>query len=302
MNVQVTPFGTTGASATGLAPPMRTSAVQADIVKPANMATLPQDQYNMLAQFGGLGYAPPAFDPTGSNGGYYGNATYIRSPLMQKYLQPTTNNSGAWVTNGLANAMPGWNAVSTPGQNPYYTASQSPSPLFPTNIQGGGAVNPLDLPGVNGNPYSSMWPAQTQANPFAQPAQPAPQMPTQQMPAQAMPQTQGMPGRPTLTAGEASSGVYAPGSASAQPQAVQDWLARYIGSGNSFANNGGAPQQRPTSVNLSGLTFDPNYRLPAVAQNNPMPHAMTRQGSRAGPPPPSLLDRYAAQRGNYSRG
>ena len=157
MNVQVTPFGTTGASATGLAPPMRTSAVQADIVKPANMATLPQDQYNMLAQFGGLGYAPPAFDPTGSNGGYYGNATYIRSPLMQKYLQPTTNNSGAWVTNGLANAMPGWNAVSTPGQNPYYTASQSPSPLFPTNIQGGGAVNPLDLPGVNGNPYTSMW-------------------------------------------------------------------------------------------------------------------------------------------------
>ena len=301
MNVQMNPFGATGASASALAPPMRTSAVQADIVKPANMATLPQDQYNMLAQFGGLGYAPPAFDPTGSNGGYYGNATYIRSPLMQKYLQPTTNNSGAWVTNALANAMPGWNAVSTPGQNPYYTASQSPSPLFPTNIQGGGAVNPVDLPGVNGNPYSSMWPAQ--ANPFAQPAaQTSQQAPSQQMPAQAMPQTQGLPGRTTLTAEEASSGVYAPGSASAQPQAVQDWLARYIGSGNSFANNGGAPQQRPTSVDLSGLTFDPNYRLPAVAQSRPMPHAMARQGGRAGPPPPSLFDRYAAQRGNYSRG
>ena len=226
MNVQVTPFGATGASATGLAPPMRTSAVQADIVKPANMATLPQDQYNMLAQFGGLGYAPPAFDPTGSNGGYYGNATYIRSPLMQKYLQPTTNNSGAWVTNGLANAMPGWNAVSTPGQNPYYTASQSPSPLFPTNIQGGGAVNPLDLPGVNGNPYSSMWPAQTQANPFAQPAQQQPAPSAQPGAAQAAPQpAQQTSPQPftTMTMGELLQGQYSPASASAQSQVAQDW-------------------------------------------------------------------------------
>ena len=115
------------ATAQTLAPPMRTSAVQADIVKPANMQTLPSDPYNMLAQFGGLGYQPAAFDPTGNNAGYYGNATFIRSPLMQRYLQPTAMNTGAWVTNGLKNAMPGWNAVSNPGQNPYYTASQTPA-------------------------------------------------------------------------------------------------------------------------------------------------------------------------------
>ena len=291
MNVQVTPFGTTGASATGLAPPMRASAVQADIVKPANMATLPQDQYNMLAQFGGLGYAPPAFDPTGSNGGYYGNATYIRSPLMQKYLQPTTNNSGAWVTNGLANAMPGWNAVSTPGQNPYYTASQSPSPLFPTNIQGGGAVNPLDLPGVNGNPYSSMWPAQTQANPFAQPAQQQPAPSAQPGAAQAAPQpTQQANPQPftTMTMGELLQGQYSPASASAQSQVAQDWLSKYLGSGNAWANSGGTlPASR--GVGLAN---------PYTVTN---PHGAGKP-SRAGPPPPSLLDRYAAQRGNYSRG
>ena len=129
-----------GAPISSSNPVQRTSAVQSDIVKPANMATLPSDPYNMLAQFGGVGYQPAAFDPTGNNAGYYGNATFIRSPLMQRYLQPTAMNTGAWVTNGLQNAMPGWNAVSNPGQNPYYTASQTPAPLFPTNIQGGGAV------------------------------------------------------------------------------------------------------------------------------------------------------------------
>lgn len=287
MNIQYEPFGGS-TSASGLAPPMRTSAVQADIVKPANMATLPQDQYNMLAQFGGLGYAPPAFDPTGSNGGYYGNATYIRSPLMQKYLQPTTNNSGAWVTNALANAMPGWNAVSTPGQNPYYTASQTPAPLFPTNIQGGGAVAPTDLPGVNGNPYTSMWPgqpAQQASNPFV-PAQPA-QAPAAQPPAA---QYQGMaaPGRTTMTMDELLQGQYAPASASAQSQVAQDWLAKYLGAGNAWANSGGTlpPSRGIGLVNPYTITN---------------PHGAGKP-SRIGPPPPSLRDRYAAQRGNYSRG
>ena len=180
-------MGSKTAPAPALAPPMRTSAVQADIVKPANMQTLPSDPYNMLAQFGGLGYQPAAFDPTGSNNGYYGNATFIRSPLMQRYLQPTSMNTGAWVTNGLQNAMPGWNAVSTPGQNPYYTASQRPAPLFPTNTQFAGAVNPADLPGVNGNPYSSMWNQRVGAQGMPQ------QTPQQTVPMQGNPFLQNQP-------------------------------------------------------------------------------------------------------------
>lgn len=181
------PTQQTAATAGGTAP-MRTSAVQADIVKPANMQTLPSDPYNMLAQFGGLGYQPAAFDPTGSNNGYYGNATFIRSPLMQRYLQPTAMNTGAWLPGALSNAMPGWNAVSTPGQNPYYTASQTPAPLFPSFQQGGGAVAPTDLPGVNGNPYTSMWNqsiGQSQApQPGGMPpAQPSAQQPPTQQPA-----------------------------------------------------------------------------------------------------------------------
>jgi hypothetical protein len=173
------------ATAQTLAPPMRTSAVQADIVGPANMQTLPSDPYNMLAQFGGLGYQPAAFDPTGNNAGYYGNATFIRSPLMQRYLQPTAMNTGAWVTNGLQNAMPGWNAVSNPGQNPYYTASQTPAPLFPTNTGFGLPTNPADLPGVNGNPYTSMWNQQIGLQQSQQSGMP-PQRPPMQggMPAQ----------------------------------------------------------------------------------------------------------------------
>lgn len=156
-------------------PFQRASAVRPDIVAPGNMGTLPSDSYNQLAQFGGVGYAPAAFDFTGNDAGYYGHGNYIRSPLMQRYLQPTAQN-GAWLYSALTNAMPGWQTVANPGQNPFWTASGS-APLFPTNRPGGMAYNPKDLPGVNGNPYLSMWPYQNSnqaaGQPVARPAAPS---------------------------------------------------------------------------------------------------------------------------------
>ena len=308
MNVQVTPFGATGASATGLAPPMRTSAVQADIVKPANMATLPQDPYNMLAQFAGVGYQPAAFDPTGSNNGYYGNATYIRSPLMQKYLQPTAMNTQAWVTNGLQNAMPGWNSVSTPGQNPYYTASQEPSPLFPTNTQFAGAVNPTDLPGVNGNPYTSMWNQQIGAQQPQAPVQTgigqAPtQSPTQSPVGQYSPNMQASmqqggqaaPGNTTITMNELLAGQYNPASASAQSQGSQDWLAKYLGAGNAYANG----------ATMGGSTGQLAKNWQEAMQNLAMRQAAGGMRTGRSPntqPPPGLQQRMASQRINAQRG
>lgn len=299
--------GTTGT----LPAPMRTSAVQADIVKPANMATLPSDPYNLLAQFGGVGYQPAAFDPTGSNNGYYGNATYIRSPLMQKYLQPTAMNTGAWLTGGLQNAMPGWNSVSTPGQNPYYTASQTPAPLFPTYQQGGGAVNPVDLPGVNGNPYSSMWNqtiGQSQApqagmppgapassapqNPYLQ-ANPGQYSPNMQMAMQQGPQA--APGLTTMTMNELLSGQYNPAGASAQSQGSQDWLAKLLGSGNAYANG----------ATLGGSAGQLAKNRQEMMQNIAMRQAMGGMRTGQSPStrlPPSLQDRFAAQRIQAQRG
>lgn len=142
--------------ATAPTPIQRTNVFQADIPQAANMKTLPSDVWNQLAAFGGLGYQPAAFDYSGNDSGYYGYGTYIRSPLMQKYLQPTAQNQ-TWLPNALNNAMPGWNAVSNPGGLNYFTASQTPAPLVPTNQPGGMQYNPADLPGVNGRPIQSMW-------------------------------------------------------------------------------------------------------------------------------------------------
>lgn len=295
------------ATAQTLAPPMRTSAVQADIVGPANMQTLPSDPYNMLAQFGGLGYQPAAFDPTGNNAGYYGNATFIRSPLMQRYLQPTAMNTGAWVTNGLQNAMPGWNAVSNPGQNPYYTASQTPAPLFPTNTGFGLPTNPADLPGVNGNPYTSMWnqqigaqQAQQQAQqPQGQMGQPQPSMPSGQfspnMQAAMQQGAQAAPGYTTTSMSEALSGQYNPASASAQSQVSQDWLSNLLGSGNAYANG----------ATMGGSTGQLAKNWQEMMQNIAARKAAGgfKQGrSPSTQPPPSLRDRAASQRIQAQRG
>lgn len=302
------PTQQTAATAGGTAP-MRTSAVQADIVKPANMQTLPSDPYNMLAQFGGLGYQPAAFDPTGSNNGYYGNATFIRSPLMQRYLQPTAMNTGAWLPGALSNAMPGWNAVSTPGQNPYYTASQTPAPLFPSFQQGGGAVAPTDLPGVNGNPYTSMWNqsiGQSQApQPGGMPpAQPSAQQPPTQQPAsqyspnmQASMQQGGQaaPGNTTITMNELLAGQYNPTSASAQSQGSQDWLAKYLGAGNAYANG----------ATMGGSTGQLAKNWQEAMQNLAMRQAAGGMRTGRSPntqPPPGLQQRMASQRINAQRG
>lgn len=296
------------ATAQTLAPPMRTSAVQADIVGPANMQTLPSDPYNMLAQFGGLGYQPAAFDPTGNNAGYYGNATFIRSPLMQRYLQPTAMNTGAWVTNGLQNAMPGWNAVSNPGQNPYYTASQTPAPLFPTNTGFGLPTNPADLPGVNGNPYTSMWNqqigAQQQQTPAPTGIGQAPTQPPMQSPVgqyspnmQAAMQQGGQaaPGNTTITMNELLAGQYNPASASAQSQVSQDWLAKYLGAGNAYANG----------ATMGGSTGQLAKNWQEAMQNLAMRQAAGGMRTGRSPntqPPPGLQQRMASQRINAQRG
>ena len=296
------------ATAQTLAPPMRTSAVQADIVGPANMQTLPSDPYNMLAQFGGLGYQPAAFDPTGNNAGYYGNATFIRSPLMQRYLQHTAMNTGAWVTNGIQNAMPGWNAVSNPGQNPYYTASQTPAPLFPTNTGFGLPTNPADLPGVNGNPYTSMWNQQIGAQQQQAPAPTgigqAPTQPPMQSPVgqyspnmQAAMQQGGQaaPGNTTITMNELLAGQYNPASASAQSQVSQDWLAKYLGAGNAYANG----------ATMGGSTGQLAKNWQEAMQNLAMRQAAGGMRTGRSPntqPPPGLQQRMASQRINAQRG
>lgn len=297
-----------GAPISSSNPVQRTSAVQSDIVKPANMATLPSDPYNMLAQFGGVGYQPAAFDPTGNNAGYYGNATFIRSPLMQRYLQPTAMNTGAWVTNGLQNAMPGWNAVSNPGQNPYYTASQTPAPLFPTNTGFGLPTNPADLPGVNGNPYTSMWNQQIGAQQPQAPVQTgigqAPtQSPTQSPVGQYSPNMQASmqqggqaaPGNTTITMNELLAGQYNPASASAQSQVSQDWLAKYLGAGNAYANG----------ATMGGSTGQLAKNWQEAMQNLAMRQAAGGMRTGRSPntqPPPGLQQRMASQRINAQRG
>ena len=296
-----------GAPISSSNPVQRTSAVQSDIVKPANMQTLPSDPYNMLAQFGGVGYQPAAFDPTGNNAGYYGNATFIRSPLMQRYLQPTAMNTGAWVTNGLQNAMPGWNAVSNPGQNPYYTASQTPAPLFPTNTGFGLPTNPADLPGVNGNPYTSMWNQQIGAQQQQAPAPTgigqAPTQPPMQSPVgqyspnmQAAMQQGGQaaPGNTTITMNELLAGQYNPASASAQSQVSQDWLAKYLGAGNAYANG----------ATMGGSTGQLAKNWQEAMQNLAMRQAAGGMRTGRSPntqPPPGLQQRMASQN-PYLRG
>ena len=297
-----------GAPISSSNPVQRASAVQSDIVKPANMAILPSDPYNMLAQFGGVGYQPAAFDPTGNNAGYYGNATFIRSPLMQRYLQPTAMNTGAWVTNGLQNAMPGWNAVSNPGQNPYYPASQTPAPLFPTNTGFGLPTNPADLPGVNGKPYTSMWNQQIGAQQQQAPAPTgigqAPTQPPMQSPAgqyspnmQAAMQQGGQaaPGNTTITMNELLAGQYNPASASAQSQGSQDWLAKYLGAGNAYANG----------ATMGGSTGQLAKNWQEAMQNRAMRQAAGGMRTGRSPntqPPPGLQQRMASQRINAQRG
>ena len=70
----------------------RTANTGAPVVQPGNSALLPSDQFNWLARAGGMGASPPAFDLTGGNTGYFKNATYNASPLMQRYLTPQMSN------------------------------------------------------------------------------------------------------------------------------------------------------------------------------------------------------------------
>jgi len=70
----------------------RTANTGAPVVQPGNSAMLPSDQFNWLARAGGMGASPPAFDLTGGNTGYFKNATYNASPLMQRYLTPQMSN------------------------------------------------------------------------------------------------------------------------------------------------------------------------------------------------------------------
>lgn len=70
----------------------RTANTAAPIVQPGNSAILPSDQFNWLARAAGMGASPPAFDLTGGNTGYFKNATYNASPLMQRYLTPQMSN------------------------------------------------------------------------------------------------------------------------------------------------------------------------------------------------------------------
>lgn len=70
----------------------RTANTAAPIVQPGNSAILPSDQFNWLARAAGMGASPTAFDLTGGNTGYFKNATYNASPLMQRYLTPQMSN------------------------------------------------------------------------------------------------------------------------------------------------------------------------------------------------------------------
>lgn len=70
----------------------RTANTAAPVVQPGNSALLPSDQFNWLARAGGMGASPTAFDLTGGNTGFYKNATYNASPLMQRYLTPQMSN------------------------------------------------------------------------------------------------------------------------------------------------------------------------------------------------------------------
>lgn len=70
----------------------RTANTAAPVVQPGNSALLPSDQFNWLARAGGMGASPTAFDLSGGNTGYFKNATYNASPLMQRYLTPQMSN------------------------------------------------------------------------------------------------------------------------------------------------------------------------------------------------------------------
>lgn len=69
-------------------------------------------------------------------------------------------------------------------------------------------------------------------------------------------------------------GGFAPGSPSAQSQVSQDWLAKYLGSGNSYANSGGTsgalyPGQQGYKMNNAPMINPHTGQVARRGQNFP---------------------------------
>ena len=106
---------------------------------------------------------------------------------------------------------------------------------------------------------------------------------------------QAAPGNTTITMNELLAGQYNPASASAQSQVSQDWLAKYLGAGNAYANG----------ATMGGSTGQLAKNWQEAMQNLAMRQAAGGMRTGRSPntqPPPGLQQRMASQRINAQRG
>lgn len=236
----------------------RTANTGAPVVQPGNSALLPSDQFNWLARAGGMGASPPAFDLTGGNTGYFKNATYNASPLMQRYLTPQMSNQ----------ANPG-----QPLQQPPVSNLGMSAPVSQVSN------NPYtQTPGFNQSVYDAYAnnPAfhQKMAAYLGNQQQPAPMLGTQQPPA------------------ALANTMWASNFSNPQTSTKEYW--GYTGP-DSY--NGQPITMGPLgpTLALNDLTFDPNYWKPNTQDQRLRMHGtpsgpgLTRPGMSARPVNPFLV-------------